>query len=76
MKRRSVQVAKARFSELLLASLLATFAAVTVRAETVLITGANSGIGLEFAWQYADSRTLITPDMNTSGRTGCTSGST
>jgi NAD(P)-dependent dehydrogenase (short-subunit alcohol dehydrogenase family) len=39
-------------SRLLLAALL-TLAPVVVRAQTVLITGANSGIGLEFAKQYA-----------------------
>lgn len=40
-------------SRLLAASFL-SLAAVCVHAETVLITGANSGIGLEFAKQYAD----------------------
>ena len=33
--------------------LLVTLLAPQIRAETVLITGANSGIGLEFATQYA-----------------------
>lgn len=39
----------------LLAALLGTVAApLTARAATVMITGANSGIGLEFAKQYAE----------------------
>jgi len=42
----------ARRSVLLLATLLATIPAAAL-ADTVLITGANSGIGLEFAREYA-----------------------
>jgi NAD(P)-dependent dehydrogenase (short-subunit alcohol dehydrogenase family) len=38
----------------LVAGMIAATAPTTVRAETVLITGANSGIGLEFAKQYAE----------------------
>src|SRR5262245_44743612 len=37
----------------ILVSLLLAFTAATAHAETVLITGANQGIGLEFARQYA-----------------------
>ena len=37
----------------ILVSLLLALACVTASAETVLITGANQGIGLEFAHQYA-----------------------
>ena len=41
-----------RFS--LLAAAFAVFVTVSVEAKTVLITGSNSGIGLEFAKQYAE----------------------
>jgi NAD(P)-dependent dehydrogenase (short-subunit alcohol dehydrogenase family) len=50
---RSERCSRAVFPALL-ASVLAAFAADALRAETVLITGANSGIGLEFARQYAE----------------------
>jgi NAD(P)-dependent dehydrogenase (short-subunit alcohol dehydrogenase family) len=42
-----------RSSWLALATLLAALAASAAHAETVLITGANSGLGLEFTKQYA-----------------------
>jgi NAD(P)-dependent dehydrogenase (short-subunit alcohol dehydrogenase family) len=47
----------AAFPRVLLAvlALIAALAApITARADTVMITGANSGIGLEFAKQYAE----------------------
>jgi NAD(P)-dependent dehydrogenase (short-subunit alcohol dehydrogenase family) len=43
-----------RSALVLLLGIAAALAATTGRAETVLITGANSGIGLEFARQYAE----------------------
>ena len=42
-----------RSIEVILAALLLGLASFTASAETVLITGANQGIGLEFARQYA-----------------------
>jgi NAD(P)-dependent dehydrogenase (short-subunit alcohol dehydrogenase family) len=44
---------KRRFGSALSVALCLGCAVVAARAETVLVTGANSGIGLEFAKQYA-----------------------
>ena len=48
---RLIKGATMRFS--LLAAAIAVFVTASVEAKTVLITGSNSGIGLEFAKQYA-----------------------
>ena len=55
--RATMRLATTRLTAILLATTLLAIAtstaSVTARADTVLITGANQGIGLEFAKQYA-----------------------